>query len=223
MLLFTQARLTPLPLSKPLGVSLPITLIAPSTSGTAQARLNGPFTSWHMKTLLVPRLLLDAIQLLCLTLFDPRVPLPASTHGELSLLVLYLRVTTSSLSKMVSRTFSSPPILKVGTGFYLLVSQSPCVPGWLNHAPIGEFRQCFFPAECTQCLCGHCQVETRQHIFANCRRFAHFPLTDLVPTVKDFVKFLKEHPSAFAFLSQDYPSSEPHECLTWFLFSLCCR
>jgi len=31
----------------------------------------------------------------------------------------------------------------------------------LNHAPIGEFRQCFFPAECIQCPCGHCQVETR--------------------------------------------------------------
>ena len=69
----------------------------------------------------------------------------------------------------------------------------------LNHAPIGEFRQRFFPAECTQCLCGHCQVETHRHIFANCRWFAYFPLTDLAPTVKDFVKFLKEHPNAFAF------------------------
>ena len=26
----------------------------------------------------------------------------------------------------------------------------------LNHAPIGEYRQRFFPAECTQCPCGHC-------------------------------------------------------------------
>ena len=74
-----------------------------------------------------------------------------------------------------------------------------------------EFRQRFFPAECTQCLYGHCQVETRRHIFANCCRFAHFPLTDLVPTVKDFVKFLKEHPSAFAFPSQDHPPVEPLE------------
>ena len=30
----------------------------------------------------------------------------------------------------------------------------------LNHAPIGEYRQRFFPAEYIQCLCGHCQVET---------------------------------------------------------------
>ena len=61
MLLLTQARSTPLPLSKPLEVFSPITLITPSTSGTAQARLSGPFTSWHMKMLLVPRSLLDAI------------------------------------------------------------------------------------------------------------------------------------------------------------------
>ena len=26
----------------------------------------------------------------------------------------------------------------------------------LNYAPIREYRQCFFPAECTQCPCGHC-------------------------------------------------------------------
>ena len=91
----------------------------------------------------------------------------------------------------------------------------------LNHAPIGEFRQRFFPTECTQCPCGHCQMETRRHIFANCRRFVHFPLTDLVPTVKDFVKFLKEQPSAFAFPFQDRSPAEPlnlHECFTWFFF-----
>ena len=69
----------------------------------------------------------------------------------------------------------------------------------LNHAPIGEFRQRFFPAECTQCPCGHCQVETRRHILADCSRFAHAPLTDPLPSIKDFVKFLKEHPGAFAF------------------------
>ena len=79
----------------------------------------------------------------------------------------------------------------------------------LNHAPIGEYRQCFFPAECTQCLCGHCQVETRQHIFANCARFAHSPLIDPSPSIKNFVDFLKEHPSAFAFSSQDRPPTPP--------------
>ena len=129
MLLFTQARPTLLPLSNPLGPSSPITLIAPSTSGTALARRSGPFTSWRMKMLPVPRLLLDAIQLLRLTLFDPRAPLPALMHREHPSLVLHLRVVTSSLSKAVSRTFSSPPMLKVGAGFHLLASQSPCVPG----------------------------------------------------------------------------------------------
>jgi len=53
-------------------------------------------------------------------------------HGEHPLLVLHLRVITSSLSKVVSRTFSSPPMLKVGAGFHLLASQSPCVPGRLE-------------------------------------------------------------------------------------------
>ena len=118
MLLFTQARPTPLSLSKPLGVSSPITLITLFISGTAQARRSGPFTSWHMKTLPVPRLLLDAIQLLCLMLFDPRVLLPVLMHREHPLLILYLRVITFSLSKVVSRIFSSPSMLKVETGFY---------------------------------------------------------------------------------------------------------
>jgi len=81
----------------------------------------------------------------------------------------------------------------------------------LNHAPIGEFRQCFFSTEYTQCPCGHCQVEIRRYIFANCCQFAYFLLTDLVPTVKDFIKFLKEHSSAFAFPSQDHLSPEPPE------------
>jgi len=79
----------------------------------------------------------------------------------------------------------------------------------LNHAPIGEYRQHFFPAECTQCLCGHCQVETCRHIFANCFRFAHSPLIDLSPSIEDFVDFLKEHPSAFAFSPQERPPTPP--------------
>ena len=132
MLLFTQARPTPLPLSKPLGVSSPITLIALFTSGTALARHSGPFTSWHMKTLPVPRLLLDAIRPLRLMPVDPRVLLPALMHGEHPSYVLHLRVVISSLSKVVSRTFSSPSMLKAGAGFPLLASQSPCVPEQLE-------------------------------------------------------------------------------------------
>jgi len=48
------------------------------------------------------------------------------------LLVLHLRVVTFFLSKVVSRTFSSPPMLKVGAGFHLLASWSPCVLGRLE-------------------------------------------------------------------------------------------
>ena len=146
-LLFTQARPTPLLLSKPLGASSPITLIARFTSGTVLARRSGPFTSWHMKTLPIPRLLLDAIQLLRLMLFDPRVLLPVSTHGEHPSRVLHPRVVTSSHSKVVSRTFSSPPMLKVGAGFHLLVSRSPCVPGrlepFLTMLPLGSSDSAF--------------------------------------------------------------------------------
>ena len=147
MLLFTQARPTPLPLSKLLGVSSPITLITLSTSGTAQARRSGPFTSWHMKTLPVPRLLLDTIHLLHLTLFDPKVPLPALTYGEPPLLVLHLRVITFSLSKVASRTSSSPLMLKVGAGFSLLASWSPCMLGRLEPSltmlPLGSSDSAF--------------------------------------------------------------------------------
>jgi len=100
-----------------------------------------------MKTLPVPRLLLDAIQLLRLTFFDPRVPLPTSTHEEHPLLVLHLRVITSSLSKVVSRIFFSPPMLKVGAGFPSLASQSPCVPGrlepFLTMLPLGSSDSTF--------------------------------------------------------------------------------
>ena len=121
-----------MPLSKLLGVSSLITLIAPFTSETALARRSGPFTSWHMKTLPVPILLLDAIQLLHLTLFDPKVLLPVLMHEEHPLFILHLRVITSSLSKVVSRTFFSPPMLKMGAGFPLLVSRLPCVSGRLE-------------------------------------------------------------------------------------------
>jgi len=100
-----------------------------------------------MKMLLVPRLLLDTIQPLRLMFFDPRVLLPASMHGEHPSCVLHLRVVTSSLSKVVSRTFSSPPMLKVGAGFHLLASQSPCVPGrlepFLTMLPLGSSDSAF--------------------------------------------------------------------------------
>ena len=110
-------------------------------------RMCSPFTSWRMKMLPVPRLLLDAIQLLHLTLFDPRVLLPASMYEEHPLHVLHLRVVASSLSKVVSRTFSSLPMLKVGAGFHLLASRSPCVPGQLEPSltmlPLGSSDSAF--------------------------------------------------------------------------------
>ena len=131
-LLFTQARPTPLPLSKPLGVSSPIILIARSTSGTAQARRSGPFTSWHMKMLLVPRLLLDAIQLLRLTLFDPRVAAACLDAWRTS----FARPSSQGRHflplKGGIKNLLQPSYAKEGAGFHLLASRSPCVPGRLE-------------------------------------------------------------------------------------------
>ena len=147
MLLFTQARPTLLPLSKPLGVSLPITLIARSTSGTAQARHSGPFTSWHMKTLPVPRLLLDAIQLLRLTLFDPsaaacldawRTSFACPSSQGCHFLPL-----KGSIKNLLQPSYAK------GGGWLPFIGESVTLctrttRAILNHAPIGEFRQRFF-------------------------------------------------------------------------------
>ena len=69
----------------------------------------------------------------------------------------------------------------------------------LVHAFIGEYRQHFLPTECTQCSYSYCQIEKYQHIFTNYSRFAHSPLIDPSSSIKDFVNFLKEYSSAFAF------------------------
>ena len=40
----------------------------------------------------------------------------------------------------------------------------------LGHAPIGEYWQRFFSNTPVQCPCGEADVETREHIFMQCRR-----------------------------------------------------
>ena len=136
----------------------------------------------------------------------------AWTLGEHHLIVPPFKVDISSLSETGIDDFYSLATPKGGSWLpYIGQSVTLCARATraiLNHAPIGEYRQCFFPAECTQCSCGHCQVETCRHIFP---KFAHSPLTDPSPLVKDFVDFLKVHPGAFAFSSQERPPppSEP--------------
>ena len=180
-----------------------------STSGIAPARLSGPSTNWSITMWLTPGYLLDLTQQLPLTSCTLKVLFLAWTLGEQCLIIPPSKVDISSLLEMGINDFYSLATPKVVVGFLTLCARA--TRAILNHAPIGEYRQRFFPAECTQCPCGHCQVETRRHIFANCSRFAHSPLIDPSPSIKDLVDFLKEHPSAFAFPSQERPPppSEP--------------
>ena len=160
-LLFTQARPTLLPSSKPSGPSSPITLIALFTYGTAQARCSGPFTSWHIKTLPVPRLLLDGRHLAtlldtlrsksaatCLDAWRTSFACPSS-QGR------YFLPLKGGIKNLLQPSYAK------GGGWLPFIGESVTLcaratRAILNHAPIGEFRQRFFPAECTHCPCGHC-------------------------------------------------------------------
>ena len=84
----------------------------------------------------------------------------------------------------------------------------------LNHAPIGEFSASSLQSTPTVCVA----IARWKHILANCSRFSHAPLTDHQPSLKHFVAFLKEHPSAFAFTPQDCLPPEPPSVLTWLPF-----
>ena len=132
MLLFTQSRPTPLQLYILLEISLLVTQTTPSTSGNTLVRSNGLFISWCMKILPTLRLLPVDIYPLPLMLFVLRVPLHVWMPGELPLVISYIKVAASFLLKVVIVSSSSPPISKVVAGFYLLASQSHCVPGQLE-------------------------------------------------------------------------------------------
>ena len=93
----------------------------------------------------------------------------------------------------------------------------------LNHAPIGEYKQCFFPAEYTQCPCGHCHVKTCQHIFVNKGLWANQGQIDPFSLVKNFINFLKKYLSVFtSFLRIDsYFPLSLHEYSISLLFWFC--
>ena len=67
-----------------------------------------------------------------------------------------------------------------------------------NHAPIGEYRLCFFPKEDFSCPCNEYPIESRRHILYDCKRFNRYwnPRRD---TLKYFVMFLIANLSTFAF------------------------
>ena len=69
-----------------------------------------------------------------------------------------------------------------------------------NHAPIGEYRLCFFPGMDFSCPCSNYPIETRRHILHKCRRFNGYwnPRRD---SLSHFVMFLTANLNAFAFVS----------------------
>jgi len=67
-----------------------------------------------------------------------------------------------------------------------------------GHAPIGEYRQRFFPHLPISYLCGKAEVQTQEHIIMECD--THDPSTRPCNIIiNSFVHFLVDNPSAFSF------------------------
>jgi len=84
---------------------------------------------------------------------------------------------------------------------YIGISNSICARFtrmMLGHAPIGEYRQRFFPNTPIQCPCGEADVETREHIFMQCNRYdSSFCPRDI--HISSFVEFIVGNPTSFCF------------------------
>jgi len=67
-----------------------------------------------------------------------------------------------------------------------------------GRAPIGEYRQRFFPHLPTSCPCGKAEVQTREHIVMECKRYdpSTRPCNIII---NSFVHFLADNPEAFCF------------------------
>jgi len=67
-----------------------------------------------------------------------------------------------------------------------------------GHAPIGEYKQRFFPNEPTNCPCGLAEVQTREHIVLQCSLYE--PSTRPINRcLNNSVHFLHDNPTAFSF------------------------
>ncbi|KAF5347025.1 hypothetical protein D9756_011012 [Leucocoprinus leucothites] len=107
-----------------------------------------------------------------------------------------------------NRKFIIPTYVKGGM-WLPLANESPqlcarMTRAILNHAPIGAYRERFFPLEQISCRCGH-RLETRHHILSYCPLY---PIrTQWVqcafPQYEFLVEFLKKNPAAFAFTNHD--------------------
>jgi len=68
----------------------------------------------------------------------------------------------------------------------------------LGHASIGEYWQKFFPNTPIHCPCGEAEIETREHIFMQCRRYkAVLYPRDIC--ISSFVEFIIGNPTSFCF------------------------
>jgi len=67
-----------------------------------------------------------------------------------------------------------------------------------GHAPIGEYKQRFFPHLPTSCPCSKAEVQTQEHIVMECNR--HNPsMRPCNIIINSFVHFLADNPKAFSF------------------------
>jgi len=68
----------------------------------------------------------------------------------------------------------------------------------LGHAPIGEYQQRFFPNTLIQCPCSEADIETREHIFMQCKQYkASSHPRDIC--LSSFVEFIIDNPTLFCF------------------------
>ena len=68
----------------------------------------------------------------------------------------------------------------------------------LEHAPIGEYRQRFFSNTPIHCPCGEADVEMREHIFMQCKRYdSSSRLRDIC--ISSFVEFIISNLTFFCF------------------------
>jgi len=84
---------------------------------------------------------------------------------------------------------------------YIGISNSVCARFtrmMLGHAPIGEYRQRFFPNTPIHCPCGEADVETREHIFMQCKQFDSSSRPRDI-CISSFVEFIIGNPTSFCF------------------------
>ena len=67
-----------------------------------------------------------------------------------------------------------------------------------NHAPIGEYRQRFFPNKLVACPCGNYPLETREYILYDCEQHKQ-SWNPKQESLKDVLTFLDSNPGTFCF------------------------